>query len=248
MRGRLVILKGPHHKTIHGTLRYTSKKPDRMDMERGREYFSLTQQRDGTSLLHAHCEIDDSPDVIRDVTCAFETKTMRPLDAMVRISVGSKFEGSGWFRFANSSAECETYNATKGRESIRLETESPTPWFGHHAIINDGFLSRFFPLDTAPGKIRLDTVMMSSPDHRGATGPMLFPLSFGLVYVGDETITVPAGRFESRKFQIVDTAKGLPEEHPPYEMWCTNDADGLFLRGGVGGYMQTHYELVELER
>ena len=90
--------------------------------------------------------------------------------------------------------------------------------------------------------------MMSSPDHRGATGPMLFPLSFGLVYVGDETITVPAGRFESRKFQIVDTAKGLPEEHPPYEMWCTNDTDGLFLRGGVGGYMQTHYELVELER
>ena len=75
MRGRLVILKGPYHNTIRGTLRYTSKKPDRMDMERGREFFSLTQQSDGTSLLHAHCEIDDSPDVIRDVTCAFETKT-----------------------------------------------------------------------------------------------------------------------------------------------------------------------------
>jgi len=90
--------------------------------------------------------------------------------------------------------------------------------------------------------------MMSSPDHRGATGPTLFPMRFGLVYVGNETITVKAGKFNARKFQITDTAGNLPEEHPSYEMWCTADEDGLFLKGGVGGYMQTYYELVELER
>jgi hypothetical protein len=94
----------------------------------------------------------------------------------------------------------------------------------------------------------MENVMMSSPDHRGATGPEIFPLSFGVIYMGDETITVKAGTFEARKFQIVDTAEGLPEEHPPYEMWCTKDRDGLFLQGGVGGYMQTWYELAELSR
>ena len=40
---------------------------------------------------------------------------------------------------------------------------------------------------------------------------------------------------------------GLPEAHPPYDIWCTNDDDFLFLRGDIGGYMQTFYELVELE-
>ena len=239
---------GIHHKTILGKILYTSKKRERMNEERGREYFTLTKQADGVSTLHAHCEIDDAPDVIRDVTATFETATMTSVDGFVRISVGSKFEGCGWFQFDDTHARCNVFNAKAGPESVELKTEVHTPWFGHHAIINDVFLSRFFPLDSKPNKKRIEQVMMSSPDHRGATGPMLFPLSFGVVYAEDETISVGAGMFEAQKFEIVDTPEGLPEEHPPYQMWCTKDEDGLFLKGGVQGYMQTHYELVELER
>lgn len=236
------------HQTIRGKIQYLSHKAERMNEERGREYFTLTKQSDGRSILHAHCEIDDETDVIRDVTASFETATMRPHDGYVRISVGSLYEGSGWFRFTDSTATCETFNKDAGVESTKLTLDKPAPWFGHHAIVNDGFLSRFFPLDAKPGKHRLEHVMMSSPDHRGATGPMLFPLSFAVVYLGDDTITVGAGTFEARKFEIVDTAEGLPEEHPPYQMWCSKDEDGLFLKGGVQGYMMTYYELVELER
>ena len=236
------------HKTIRGTIAYTSKKPDRMDAERGREYFSLTKQSDGYTVLHAHCEIDDAPDVIRDITSTFETKTMKPRDGTVRLTIGGKFEGSGWFNFKDTACELEVFNVTTGRGSESLALDTPATWFGNHAIINDGLLSRFFPLGAKPSKRRIANVMMSSPDHRGATGPELFPLSFGLVYVGDEKITVGAGTFEARKFQVVDTAEGLPQEHPPYEMWCTNDEDGLFLKGGVEGYMMTHYELIELHR
>jgi len=86
------------HKTIRGTLLYTSKQADRMDAERGREYFTLSTQSDGISVLHAHCEIDDAPDVIRDVTSSFETATMAPIDGFVRLSIGSKFEGCGMVR------------------------------------------------------------------------------------------------------------------------------------------------------
>ena len=39
------------HRTIRGTIRYTSKKPERLNQERGREYFTLTQQADGTGPL-----------------------------------------------------------------------------------------------------------------------------------------------------------------------------------------------------
>jgi len=157
------------HITLRGKILYTSKKAERMDKERGREFFSLTEQADGTSVLHAHCEIDDAP------------------------------------------------------------------------------LSRYFPMNAKPGKRAMTNVMMSSPDHRGATGPLLFPMKFSVVYEKDETITVGAGTFSSRKFLITDTAGSLPEEHPPYEIWVTRDKRGLFLQGGVGGYMMTWYELVELQ-
>ena len=41
---------------------------------------------------------------------------------------------------------------------------------------------------------------------------------------------------------------GLPEAHPPYDIWCTADGDFIFLRGVIGGYMLTEYELVSFER
>ncbi len=235
------------HKSVRGKILYTSKKPERMNEERGREYFTLHEQTDGISVLHAHTEIDDAPDVLRDVTASFETATMAPIDGFSRLSVGGEFEGCGWFQFDDGHARFNGFNVKAGPNTKEIPISERTPWFGHHAIINDGFLGRLFPLDAKPGKISLKNVMMSSPDHRGATGPELFPLNFGIVYVGNETVTVGAGTFDARKFEIVDTAEGLPEEHPPYQMWCTKDARGLFLQGGVEGYMMTWYELVELE-
>jgi len=35
------------HRSIRGTIRYTSKKPERMDQERGREYFHVDVHSDG---------------------------------------------------------------------------------------------------------------------------------------------------------------------------------------------------------
>ena len=92
----------------------------------------------------------------------------------------------------------------------------------------------------------MDPFLLSSPDHRGATGPMLFPISMGMDYVGEEEITVKAGTFKALHFQFV-SAPGLPEAHPIYDVWCTADGNYQFLLGTVGGYMQTHYELVEYE-
>lgn len=236
------------HRTISGKIIYLSHKAGRMNQERGREHFTLTQQSDGMAVLHAHCEIDDEPDVIRDITSAFHYDSLQPRDGSVRLTIGGQYEGSGWFHFTDQSCTLEAHNVKTGRVSALEKLDRPAPWFGNHAIINDGFLSKLFPLGTMPEKRRINTAIMSSPDHRGATGPELFPLCFGVEYLKDETVTVGAGRFKARKFAVIDTAQGLPEEHPPYEFWCTNDADGLFLKGGVGGYMQTYYELVSLQR
>ena len=234
-------------KTWRGRILYTSRQQTRMGAERGREHFTLTEQPDGASVLHAHTEIDDAPAVIRDVVASFETDTLAPIDGFQRLSVGGVLEGFGSFHFEGRAVHFKGFNVDAGARNKTRMLDHVPPWFGHHAIINDGFLSRLFPLNAVPGKIRVEGAVMSSPDHRGATGPEVFPLSFGLVYAGDERVTVGAGTFDARVFEIVDTAEGLPEEHPPYRMWCSRDAQGFFLQGGVGGYMQTWYELVELD-
>ena len=54
--------------------------------------------------------------------------------------------------------------------------------------------------------------------------------------------------FNTGYYDSITAAGGLPQEHPPYDLWCTADGDYVFLRGAVGGYMQTRYELVELTR
>jgi hypothetical protein len=235
------------YRTIRGKILYTSKKPERLDQERGREYFTITRQPDGTDVVHAHCEIDDAPMVVRDVVQALDHDTSAPLDCHVRLTVGDAFEGSGWFRFADNLVECETFNRKDGRITQRIELAQPVQWMQCHPIVGDALLMKAYDLSAGPGKRFLDNVMLSSPDHRGATGPMLFRLGFGIQYVGRERIEVRAGEFEAHHFQVVDTAGQLPEEHPPYDVWCTADDDYILLRAGVGGYMQTHYELVELD-
>lgn len=236
------------YRTIRGVIRYTSKKPERLDQERGRETFTLTQQPDGVDVLLAHCEIDDAPAVIRDVSLALKHSDSSPLDCSVRLTVGDQFEGSGWMRFADGYAECETYNRKDGRITQRIDTAGKVKWLQAHPIIGDALLMKLYDLENGPGKLSLDNLFLTSPDHRGATGPMFFVTDLTLVYVGDEEIEVEAGRFQARHFQVTGTEGNLPEEHPPYDVWCTADDDYILLRASAGGYMQTHYELSELIR
>jgi hypothetical protein len=235
----------PRHRTLRGSIRYTSAKPERMGQERGREYFIVTDQADGVRTVHAHCEIDDAPNVIRDVVLALDGEG-HPIDCSVRITVGDRHEGTGLMRFTATQAECEGYNRNAGRVSQRIETDGRLRALGAHPIIGDALILRLYPLAEGPGRRFFPNLMLTSPDHRGATGPMLFQLGFGIEYVGAERITVGAGSFDALHFRYVDTAGQLPEEHPPYDVWCTADGRYLYLKGGVGGYMQTRYELVEL--
>jgi hypothetical protein len=235
------------HRTIRGTIQYTSKKPDRFDQERGREFFTITTQSDGVKMMHAHCEIDDEPNVVRDVIQSMRADCS-PIDCSVRLSVGDKYEGSGWMRFGDGYVECETHSQRDGRISQKVETPQRIKWLQSHPIVGDGLLMSLYDLSLGKGKQTIGFLFLTSPDHRGATGPLLFKMnSMGIQYVGEETITVKAGEFKARHFQVVDTAGNPPEEHPPYNLWVTADDDYLFLRGGVEGYMQTHYELTDYQ-
>lgn len=234
------------HRSMMGRIDYTSRKPERMGQERGREWFRIDVHANGARTCTAHCEIDDRPSVMRDITYALDGE-WRPTDCFVRITVGDRFVGSGWFRFTPDEAECETWTAAEGRIRQTMRLDTPAPTFQNHAIACDAWHLRLIDRNR-PGVVqRIERMLLSSTDHRGATGPMLCSVGVGIVYVGPERIEVGAGAFDAWHYQFVTNAE-LPEEHPPYDVWCTSDGDFLFLKGGVAGYMRTHYELMQLSR
>jgi hypothetical protein len=226
-------------RSISGTIQYTSNQSHRQGAERGRENFQLDVHRDGSRVLAAHCEIDDAPPVVRDVNLRVDADNL-PRECFVRIAVGGQFRGSGWFTFGPTEAQCESNTTVEGRVSQRFPLQSPLLAFGNHAIINDAYAMSLYDLSQGPGKQSF-FMLLSSPDHRGATGPMIFPVQLAIEYVGEEEIEVIAGRFKARHFRILDV--GMPEEHPDYDLWVTADEHYIVLRATVTGYMQTAYEL-----
>lgn len=233
-------------RSISGTISYTSTQPERMGATRGRESFRIDIHADGGRTIAAHGEIDDAPTVVRDVNLRVGPDR-RPLECFVRIFVGGTFRGSAWFNFATDKATCEAFTSLEGRISQSMALAKPLPAFGNHAMINDGFLLSLYDLDKGPGTQVIPQLLLSSPDHRGATGPMLFAVDLALQFVGKEQIEVSAGVFDALHFRMVDIP-GLPQDHPPYDLWCTADGDYVLLKARVTGYMQTAYELVSCER
>ncbi len=243
------------HTRIRGKIHYTSDKPDRKGQERGREYFTITVHGDGHRTLRAYTEIDDAPNVMRDVTLSLGAD-WKPTDCFVRLSVGDKMVGSSWFRFGPNLAECEGYTVAEGRISQTFALDRPLAGFGTHPIQGDAFLTRIVDVSQGPSNHAYQDVMMCSLDHRGATGPMLMPHPLGvrLAFKGRERITVAAGTFNALHFRYSESTdddgetRNAPGKHPPYDLWCTDDGDYVFLRAWVTGYMMTRYELTEYER
>lgn len=150
------------HRSVMGKVLYTSKKPERMNQERGREYFRIDVHADGTRTCTAHCEIDDRPSVMRDITYSLD-KDWMPTDCFVRLSVGSRFMGSGWFRFHPQYAECETYTSMEGRVSQTMDLATPLVTFQNHAIACDAWHLRLID-QRKPGEVqRIKQMLLSSP-------------------------------------------------------------------------------------
>jgi len=238
------------HRTVRGRILYTSNKPERRGQERGRERFTMTRHTDGKLTIRAQCEIEEpDPTVLRDIVYSLDEND-RPMDCHVRLTIGDRFMGSGWFRMTDEFVECESYGPSIGRLSQRVPANGRYDGFGTHPIIGDAYLTRCMDGARGPHKRPL-RVFLPSTDHRGATPPIIAEANLFLEYVGEEKAESRAGVFACRHFRFTDEHAGMAGKdgaHPPYDLWVTADEDSVFVKGGVGGYMQTWYELVELER
>ena len=242
------------HETTRGFILYTSRKPGREGRERGREYFTITRHGDGRRTLRAHCEIDDPPNVLRDAVITLDAD-WKPLDAFVRLSVGDEAFGSTWYRFEDDFAEAEGWTRQRGRFSERVGYARKPLIFGAHPIQGDAWHLNAIDRSRGPRIQVFDAFLMTSLDHRGATGPELVWHEPGMrvEFIGEERITVGAGSFDALYFCYGDRGSTRPGsnesgEHPPYEVWVSADGEFTLLKARVGGYMMTHYELMALER
>jgi hypothetical protein len=239
------------HRDIRGRIRYTSRKPGLEGVARGEESFHVTRHTDGRVTLRAHCRIEEpAPTVLRDIVYSLD-EAGRPFDCLVRLTVGDRFMGSGLVLFDHSAGivSCESHGPSIGRLSQQMPIGPGLDGFGTHPIVGDAYLTKCMDLAKGPHR-RQVRVLLPSPDHRGATPPQLAEVRIGLEYVGDEEAETAAGRFDCHHFRFLDDSdeKMGGKEHPPYDMWVTADDDRLFVKGGVGGYMATWYELEWLAR
>jgi hypothetical protein len=240
------------HETIRGRIRYTSKKKEKMDQERGGETFIYTKHLDGNRTLRAHCSIDEgSPLTLRDSVTTMN-KNWNPIFGLVQITVDEALVGASWYRFGDNFAECEGHTVKEGRISQRFELEHAAPFFGTHPIQADAMHTHVYDLSKGPGQQTVPFHLMCSLHHRGADGPILLRKE-GLVmcFLGEEKVTVEAGTFDALHFRYGtnenDDYMGT-DIHPPYHTWVTSDGDYVLLKAHCTGYMQTFYELTEYEK
>lgn len=209
----------------------------------GWEEWQMTRGADGLRVLSAHCEMALGDDeVVRDSVLSVHPD-YHPHDAFVRIMRSGHVTGTGWFRFTDNEATCESWTADEGRVSQRMEIVRPSRGFVIHAVQGDGWLAATFPYEKGAGHCQFfGRNLLHSTHHLGATGPFITTSGSGLDYVGAETVEVPAGTFDCHRLRFV----GLTNAHPPYDMWVTQDGDFLYVKGVVEGYMDSVFELESL--
>lgn len=220
------------HRTIRGRLAYVG--PD--GTERGREWFHVTCEQNGSRTMRSTCEIDDSQ-ILRDVILTVGSD-WRPRESYVRVCAQGALLGSAWFRFDEGSATAQISSESMGRVSQRVTTLGRTPMFGAHQVAGDGWQAGLLS-PAANGPSRIEGILLCSALPNGASSPMITRTAMTAERLGTERITVPAGEFDTVHYRF------SPDGLPPEDVWVL--PDDLILVRSVWSHYSTSYVLSELE-
>ena len=191
--------------------------------KRGQEFCTLSTHHDGSRTLRSRSEIFEA-EVLRDVVYTVNAG-FRPIDALIRVRVKDQFVGSGWFRFSETMAECESFTAAEGRNSQRLELAGPAISFISHAVASDVWHGASIKTEAGLGAQIIGTMLTSSPMHNGSTGPLLGQWPLQAHYLGREDVDTPAGRFEADHIRYEELTGELF-----LDTWCTADGNRVMLK------------------
>lgn len=208
----------------------------------GFEEFRMTHHADGLRVMRAYCELNDEPPLIRDVLQCVDGE-FHPQESYVRLTASNRFQGSAWYRFTDTEAAMHGHAADGGPVSKRATISRAMRGFGSHNLTSDGWLCARYDYTRGRGEQSFEGNLLTSRDHRGATGPAFARTNSSLRYFGTEDVSVGAGTLSCHHFAIT----GTDHNHPPYDYWVTADGDYLYVKGIVTAPYNWSFELVELD-
>jgi hypothetical protein len=190
----------------HGKLSYRVKSTG---IERGREYWSLTRNRDGSVTMRALAMTDDSK-FVRDVVCT-RGPDGRPRDVFIRLQVAEQCVGTGYFRVKGDLLHIVTDCLQTGHTQQTVKI--PTDYFSvtTHAVSLDGWL--IFNYDRAKGGEQVRTFYNTSTMWNGTDGPLGRLEPFRIMILGEEELSVPVGTFKSTHFKVDSDVLNVPSSH-----------------------------------
>ena len=202
----------------HGRLSYLKKSTGE---ERGREDWQLTRNRDGSVTMRCLAMTDKSQ-FVRDVVYT-RGKEGYPMDAFMRLQVGNRFIGAGYFRVEADKLIAVTDSAETGH--IVQTLSIPTDFFSivTHAVMLDGWA--IFNYDRACVGEQHRIVYSTATRWNGSDGPLGRLGTIRLNLVGEEEVSVPAGTFKATHFTL---DSGDPKALPAH-LWVAGE-DKILLR------------------
>lgn len=180
---------------ITGRLLYKRKSNDSI---RGREDFSVTENRDGTLTMEALATTDDSK-FVRHVVYTKATDG-RPKDAFVRLQVDEALVGSGYFRVEGDTLSITTDTMMTGHtvQSVKV----PTDFFSvvTHSVMLDGWIVLNY--DWELRGLQQRSFYNTSTLWNGTDGPLGRMETYRIASLPDEEISSPAGVFPCRHVRM----------------------------------------------
>lgn len=189
-------------------------------VERGREPWMLTVNRDGSRTMRCLAMTDDS-EFVRDVTYTLRSDE-RLHDAFVRLQVGDRLVGTGYFVLRGHELEVVTDAQESGRTHQRLMVE-PRLHLVTHAVMLDAW--PWWSYEREIGGEQSLAIYNTSTRWNGTDGPLGRLEVLRVRQHDDERITVPAGTFHCRHLSFDSDA--IPS--PTSQVWLTGD-DAVLVR------------------
>lgn len=203
---------------LHGRLSYRTKTGS--GVERGREDWWLTRNRDGSRTMRTLAMTDDSK-FVRDVIYTIDVDE-RPLLVLIQLQVGSQLVGTGYFRVAGDKMTVVT-DAVDTGNTVQVVDVPARFHVLTHAVMLDGWPAWALDMEQEGGQTI--AVYTTSPLWNGTSGPLGRMIEQRFTLLGSERITVPAGTFEARHFASGDGSDPERGSH----IWVTGE-DNILLR------------------
>src|SRR5262249_52869543 len=151
-------------------------------VERGREDWSLTHNRDGSVTMRSVAMTDDSQ-FVRDVLYTRDSSG-RPTDAYIRLQVADQLIGIGYFRLDGDRLHIITDGIESGHTVQTVKVPGDLFSIATHAVMLDGWL--IFNYDRTRGGEQVRTFYNTSSRWNGTDGPLGRLETFRINLIGEE--------------------------------------------------------------